>query len=89
MFSLQPPRHIPTLPRLRLASSTYVRNESASHPIASELLGVAGYPQNNRNNLIGYGSNHMRYDAEIEAHLCTDHWQDEKNAYQDHHPVWF
>jgi hypothetical protein len=28
----------------------------------------------------------MRYDAEIEAHLRTDHWQDEKNADQDHHP---
>ena len=70
-------------------ASTYVRNESASHPIAPELLGVAGYSQNDRNNLIGYGSNHMRYDAEIEAHLRTDHRQDEKNAYQDHHPVWF
>jgi len=30
-----------------------------------------------------------RYDAEIEAHLRTDHWQNEKNANQDHHPVRF
>jgi hypothetical protein len=33
-----------------------------------------------------YGCSHIRYDAEIEAHLRIDHWQDEKNADQDHYP---
>src|SRR5262249_38394392 len=33
--------------------------------------------------------NHTRYDAEIEAYLRTNHWQNEKNANQDHYPVWF
>jgi hypothetical protein len=52
-------------------------------------LAVTGQPQNDRNDLAGYYSNHMRYDAEIEAYLRTDHWQNEKKANQDHHPVWF
>ena len=51
-------------------------------------LAIAGQPQNDRNDLPGYYSNHMRYDAQIDAYLRTNHWQNEENANQDHHPVW-
>ena len=37
------------------------------------VLDVAGYPQNDRNNRTGYDGHHMGHDTEIEAHLRTNH----------------
>ena len=68
---------------------TFIPDGPARRHSGRSGLGVAGYAQNHRNDLIGYGSNHMGHDAEIEAHLRANHWQDQKNADQDHHPVGF
>jgi hypothetical protein len=54
-----------------------------------EVLAIAGQPQNDRYDPASHYSNHMRYDPEIDANLRTNHWQNEKNANQNNHPIGF